>query len=92
MGTIKETMYQIQYQTEATKTLQRMPKKLVRNIVKNIKLLADNPYAPNNNIKRLRGKSRYRLRVGDWRILYEIDDDLHIIEVIKIGTRGGVYK
>ena len=72
--------------------LQRMPKNVVRTIIRNIKQLAENPYAPNNNITRLRGKSRYRLRVGDWRVLYEIDDDLHIIEVIKIGTRGGVYK
>ena len=72
--------------------LQRMPKNVVRTIIRNIKQLAANPYAPNNNITRLRGKSRYRLRVNDWRVLYGIDDDLRIIEVIKIGTRGGVYR
>ena len=85
-------MYQIQYQTSATKTLQRMPKNVVRTIVGKIKQLAENPYVPNNNITRLRGELRYRLRVGDWRVLYEIRDDILVIEVIKIGPRGGVYK
>jgi len=57
-----------------------------------VKKLAENPYAPDNNVTRLRGKFRFRLRVGDWRVLYDIDDDRRIIEVIKIGTRGGVYR
>ena len=91
-GYNKGIMYQIQYQTSATKTLQRMPKNVVRAIVGKIKQLAENPYAPNNNVTRLRGELRYRLRVGDWRVLYEIRDDILVIEVIKIGPRGGVYK
>ena len=85
-------MCQIQYHTRATTTLLRMPNNIVRTIVGNIKQLAENPCPPNNNVTRLRGKSRYRLRVGDWRVLYEIRDDLLCLEVIKFGPRGGVYR
>jgi mRNA interferase RelE/StbE len=69
-----------------------MPNNVARTVVGKIEQLAENPYAPNNNIKRLRSESRYRLRVGNWRVLYEIHDDILVIEVIKIGPRGGMYR
>jgi len=58
-----------------------------------LQLLAQDPYARNNNIKPLTGgdKGCYRLRVGDWRIIYEIVNDSLTIYVIKIGQRKEVY-
>ncbi len=72
--------------------LQRMPNNIAKTIVRKINQLAENPYAPNNNITRLIGEPGYRLRVGDWRVLYAIHDDTLIIEIVKIGPRGGVYR
>jgi mRNA interferase RelE/StbE len=85
-------MYRIRYRSSAVKILRRMPSNVAKTVVGKINQLAENPYAPNNNITRLTGESGYRLRVGDWRVLYEIDDDTLVIEIIKIGPRGGVYR
>ena len=85
-------MYQIRYRSSATKVLHRLPRNVAKNIVRKINQLADNPYALNNNVTRLTGELGYRLRVGDWRVLYEIHDDTLIIEIVKIGPRGGVYR
>ena len=85
-------MYQIRYGSSAAKMLQRLLSNIAKTIVRKINQLAENPYAPNNNIARLRGEPGYRLRIGDWRVLYEIHDDTLIIEIVKIGPRGGVYR
>ena len=85
-------MYRIRYRSSAVKILRRMPSNVAKTVVGKINQLAENPYAPNNNITRFTGESGYRLRVGDWRVLYEIDDDTLVIEIIKTGPRGGVYR
>ncbi len=85
-------MYQIRYRASAMKMLQRMPSNVAKTVVGKINQLAENPYAPNNNITRLTGEPGYRLRVGDWRVLYELHDDTFVLEIVKIGPRGGVYK
>ncbi len=72
--------------------LRRMPRNVAKTVVRKIDQLAVSPYAPNNNVTRLKGEEGYRLRVGDWRVLYEIHDDVLVIEIIKIGSRGGVYR
>ena len=85
-------MYKVQYRASATKMLRRMPRNVAKTVVRKIGQLAVSPYAPNNNVTRLKGEEGYRLRVGDWRVLYEIHDDVLVIEIIKIGSRGGVYR
>ncbi len=46
-----------------------------------------------NGVKKLQGDDNsYRVRVGDYRVVYEVDDDVLIVTVIKIGHRGGIYK
>jgi len=54
--------------------------------------LAVDPYASHSNATKLKKYSGYRLRVGDWRVIYEVDGDQLIILVLKIGPRGGIYK
>ena len=50
------------------------------------------PHASNNNVKKLAGGEGYRLRVGDWRVLYELEDERLVIVVVKIKPRGEAYK
>ena len=85
-------MFKVQYRASAAKMLRRMPRNVAKTVVRKIDQLAVSPYAPNNNVTRLKGEEGYRLRVGDWRVLYEIHDDVLVIEIVKIGPRGGVYR
>ena len=85
-------MYKIEYQQQAIKALLKMPRNSARLIREKIEHLALSPYAANNNVKRMEGVGGYRLRVGDWRVLYEIIDDRLVIVVVKIKPRGDAYK
>ncbi len=78
------------YRKEALKTLTRMPRPTALLIRDKVEALAENPYTTNNNVKALEGVEGYRLRVGDWRVIYRIDGD--VLEVLRIAPRGGVYK
>jgi mRNA interferase RelE/StbE len=44
------------------------------------------------DVKKMQGMSAYSLRVGQWRVIFERDDDVRIISIEKIGARGGIYK
>ena len=53
--------------------------------------LGENPRPP--DVKRLEGgEGRYRVRVGDWRVLHVVDDTARVVVVVKVGHRGGVYR
>jgi mRNA interferase RelE/StbE len=54
--------------------------------------LANDPYAPNPNVRKLKDRPGYRIRVGDWRIIYDIRKDELIILVLKIAPRGEIYR
>ena len=84
----------IVYHAEALEDLDRLPENWKARIVKKVKLLAENPYALNNNVKALKGMENrtYRLRVGDWRVIYELRDGIVVILVLRIGSRGSVYE
>ena len=54
--------------------------------------IAKNPFAPHPNAAKLQGRPGYRMRVGDWRVIYEIQKDELVIMVLTIGPRGEVYR
>ncbi len=85
-------MYRIVFAKEAQRTLLRLPRNTAFLIREKLQLLALDPYASNSNIKKLQNRPGYRLRVGDWRIIYEIQHDVLVILVIKIAKRGEVYR
>ena len=84
-------MYSVEITRDAIKALRKMPRNVATLIREKIGALAINPYAPNNNVKKLKGSDDYRLRVGDWRVVYTLKDDRLVIVVIRIAPRGGVY-
>ena len=84
-------MYKIIFSKSADKALRRMPRNIALNIAKKIKRLAINPHKM-PNVKKLTQHPGYRLRVGDWRIIYTLAEKELLIHVINIKTRGEVYK
>ncbi|MDJ0660300.1 MAG: type II toxin-antitoxin system RelE/ParE family toxin [Crocosphaera sp.] len=85
-------MYEIELTKTATKKLQRLPQNLAKRIIEKLRIIAENPYGSHNNVKKLVNRSGYRLRVGDWRIIYEVEDQKLRILVLEIDTRGGIYR
>ncbi|MCC8397958.1 MAG: type II toxin-antitoxin system RelE/ParE family toxin [Rickettsia endosymbiont of Labidopullus appendiculatus] len=85
-------MYDIKFTKQAIKDLHQIPKNYAFLIIKKIKQLTVNPYNTVLDIKRLKNiEIAYRLRVGNYRVIYEIEDKKLLINVIKIQSRGDVY-
>ena len=79
--------YQISYEKRALMELRKFDKLLSKRIIKKIKGLEQDPFS--KDIKRLRNQSSFRLRVGDYRVLFEMLDKE--IKILKIGHRKKVY-
>lgn len=80
---------QINYTKEARRTLSRIPANERRRILSKIEQYAEDPRSQANNVVKLQDRPGYRLRVGDWRVIFDEFDN--ILEVEKIGSRGSVY-
>lgn len=84
--------YQILIRKEAKKILQNLSRPDRNRIAEKIKSLGEDPGNPSLDIKRLQGQVYYRLRVGQWRIIFDRDVEVKIIAIEKIKPRGDVYK
>ena len=82
--------YRISIKKSAAKELEDIPKKDLRRIVKRIQSLAENP-RPRGSQK-LSRKEQYRVRQGDFRIVYSIEDEDSLIDIVKIGHRREIYR
>ena len=82
--------YRVIVKQSVSKDLKKIPKKDVKQILAAIQTLAQNPRPPQS--KKLSGQERYRLRQGNYRILYSIEDDRLIVCVVKVGDRRDVYR
>ena len=86
-------MYEIEFSIKAAKTYFKLPNNIKQIIDIKLDLVASDPYAKNNNVKALEGmKGCYRLRAGDWRVVYEVINQNLKIYVIKIGQRKEIYR
>ena len=85
-------MYKIIFTKKAYKSLRRIPKNVVDRVRKKLDRIAKDPYAPYSNITKLQNRPGYRLRVGDWRVIYEIRENELIILVLNVGSRGDIYR
>lgn len=84
--------YTLLIKKQAKKALQSLARTDRNRIAEKIKLLGENPDNPILDIKPLQGEPYYRLRVGQWRIIFDRDDEVRIIAIEKIKPRGGAYK
>lgn len=85
-------MFEVLYKKRALKGLARMPAALRERAREALSLLAANPDRQGLDVKRLQGRNGFHLRIGDWRLIYEVDRGRLIILVVEIGSRGDVYK
>lgn len=84
-------MYTIEVKRSAQKELSAIPKNFQEKIISAIDALAENPRP--EGVKKLKlSQNLWRIRVGDYRVIYEIEDSLQILEVQKIGHRKDIYR
>jgi len=82
--------YKILIKSTAAKELARLPKKDIQRITSKIKSLSADPRQ--HGCEKLSAQERYRIRQGNYRIVYSIEDNKLIVYVIKIAHRSVVYK
>ena len=82
--------YNIAIKKSAAKELNAIPRYELKKILSAIQALSDNP-RPSGCIK-LSSREQYRIRIGNYRILYSIEDDILMVYIVKIGHRKDIYR
>ena len=82
--------YRLQIKRSAAKELEALPRKARRRIVERIRALVDTRRPP--GCEKLSGQERYRIRQGNYRIVYSIEESELIVWVVKVGHRREVYR
>lgn len=82
--------YELVFKRSVAKDLRALPNKDVARLLDRISTLIDDPRPA--GCEKLSGLERYRIRQGDYRIVYEIQDHRLMVLVVKIGHRKDVYK
>jgi len=82
--------YKVYFRESVEKDLNTIPKKDLKRILRRIKMLKDNPRSP--GCEKLTGQERYRVRQGQYRIVYSIQDDELSVWIVKVGHRKEVYR
>ena len=85
-------VFKVMVTKEASRRLRSMPNNAERTIIGKIDGLAADPFAPNNNVRALKGTDGFRLRVGDWRVLYTLDTEAGTMTIAAIVPRGEAYR
>ena len=82
--------YRVIVLPSAERDIEKLPREIQRCIYKRITLLETNPWPP--DYKKLKGSVGYRIRVGDYRVLYEINDDIVTVIITRAGHRKDSYR
>ena len=82
--------YSIVVRRSVSKDLDRIPKRDTQRIIKAIRALSDDPRPPQS--KKLSGEEKYRLRCGVYRVIYEIQDKILVICVVRVRHRKDAYR
>lgn len=86
-------VYEVVFKKSAAKELQGLPQKIQRKILDAVRLLSVNPYTELLQIKKMKGAdSLYRVRIQDYRVIYQIENQVIKVTIIKIGHRKEVYE
>ena len=82
--------YRITVKPSAVKEIDRLPLATATRVTSKINALAESPRPA--GVKKLEGEpARWRIRVGDWRIIYTVDDAQHVVDVLYVRHRSKAY-
>jgi len=84
-------LYNIQWKKSAKKELRKLPRQNLKNILTQIESLEKNPF-PINHKKIVGQNNTYRIRSGQYRIIYNVYEKILTIEIIKVGSRQSIYQ
>ncbi len=87
--------YQVEFKASAQKELKRLPKIIQIKILDAVRLLATNPFSSLLPIRKMEGsatENRFRLRAGQYRVVYEVQKKQVIIYIVRVGHRKDVYR
>ena len=84
-------LFSIQWRNSTKKDIRNLPKQEVARIVDAVSLLADDPL-PHGSQKLSGSERSYRIRIGDYRVIYEVLTDSHIVEIQRVRHRKDVYR
>lgn len=82
--------FRIEVRPAALRVLRKLDPPVAQRVRGAIALLADDPRPP--GARPLRGRPAYRVRVGDYRVIYTIEDDVLLVVVVDLGHRREVYR
>lgn len=82
--------YKVEFSKDASKQFAKLSDELQKRIQNKIDELVDNP-RPNGVAKLKNAENRYRIKIGVYRVLYSILDDILLVTVVKVGHRSKVY-
>jgi mRNA interferase RelE/StbE len=82
--------YKVEVKKSAEKELREIPKIELLKILEKIKSLSDDPH-PTGSIK-LTNQEKYRLRIGNYRVLYKIEENILTVFIVKVGHRKNIYR
>ena len=82
--------YRLSIPRRVSKRMEKLPTEVYDRVDGAILALADDPRPPGGT--RLKGRDDWRIRVGDYRIVYGIDDERRVIEVLNVAHRRDVYR
>ena len=85
-------MFTVRYSKQSVKALRKMPAGVASKIQIALSSIAKDPPAYQGDWKRLKGTDFWRLRVGGWRAVCDVQNGELLILVLKIAARGDVYK
>jgi len=85
------SQYKVFFKASADRQLRKLPDALQRRIVSEVALLARNP-RPKGAVKMAGCDNLWRIRVGDYRVVYEIHDDRLVVLVLRVAHRKDVYR
>ena len=82
--------YSLVVKKSAERELRAIPKADLRRITERLRGLRTNPRPP--GCEKLSGHDQFRIRQGDYRVVYAIDDDAQVVTLVKVGHRRDVYR
>ena len=82
--------YTVQILPVAVRRLRKLPPEAIRRVQATIELLAEDPRPP--AAKKLTGRPEWRVRTGDYRVLYRVQDDVLTVVVVDLGHRRDIYR